>query len=651
MKSAGRNKKGRRTKSAEPKRRNMPVYSGKIIITPGGLGFVTVEGEESEIFIPPQYTGRAMDGDLVEVEILDETRPSSKGPAGKVKKIVERTRKAVVGELLAGRKIRPLNRRLPDVDVSGSLGEARKGEWVELELSQPGKGSSSPRGTLKGVLGKAGGVAADIDAVIREYGLVEPYTEDQNKRASNIVPDEFTRTDMTRLFSITIDPFDAKDFDDAISISPDAEDDGGIVELGVHIADVSAYVMPGSEFDLEARRRGFTAYIPGNTLPMLPASLTENASLMVGRDTPAHSVLFKVDSKSGKVISAKRSFSTVRIAARLTFDEVQSAIDGSPPQQWTPKLAKAVDKLVALTRIMRKYRAKTEHFLELATREIRVVCDDKTKEIKGIVQKTQTEADQLVEECMLAANVAVACELDRRRIPGLYRVHPEPSPEKLQDLTVFLEQTFGISPGDLSSRIACNHFLSNLPDDQNKPVILDAFLRAMMRAYYLERPQLHFGLGKGLYSHFTSPIRRYPDTVVHQQLRLADKGEKLIAQDKIANFAKNCSEQELNIDSAYYAANDRLKLHYVKDKMLDSSASVMEGNIRKVTSSGLNVDIHDLGISGFVHLEDIPGSYRKSSGKFIAQKGHATYKCGDFIYLQLDRIDMIRGMAIFRPVS
>ena len=341
-------------------------------------------------------------------------------------------------------------------------------------------------------------------------------------------------------------------------------------------------------------------------------------------------------------------FSLVQIAHRLTFDEVQEAIEGNPPESWDEKLKEEVNALSELTKIMREHRRKTENFLELATVEIRVICDDKEKELLGIKKKVQKEADMLVEECMLAANVAVAEELSRRKIPGLYRIHPEPTPEKILDFTVFMEETFGIVPGVLDSRKACNDFLNSLEDNHNKPVIIDAFLRSLMRALYSDEPGLHFGLGKGLYSHFTSPIRRYTDLIVHQQLRIADQGGELFGKDKLKSVAADCTEKESNIDNAYYAANDRLKLHYIRQNMLDESKSLMEGVIQKISSSGLLVSIAQLGIIGFVPTENLHGSFYKHNGVLQARDSHKSYKCGDYIYLQLEKIDMIKGMAVFK---
>jgi len=283
--------------------------------------------------------------------------------------------------------------------------------------------------------------------------------------------------------------------------------------------------------------------------------------------------------------------------------------------------------------------------------EIRVLRDEGSEEIRGLETKKQSDADKLVEECMLAANVEVAKELSEKKLPALYRVHPEPDPEKLLEFTIFMEETFGIVPGDLTSRKACNRFLDSLPDDHKKPIIINAFLRSMNRAIYLEKPALHFGLGKGRYSHFTSPIRRYPDLFVHQILRALDKNgpeaTRGIGVDT-AKLAETCSEKEMNVDQAYYAANDRLKLHYAKQRLFAGDLDVLEAVIRKVSAAGLVVDIAELNIQGFVPRENLPGQFRKSGAKLVATRGRETYKCGDFIYLLLDRVDFARGTAILR---
>lgn len=639
------------------KRAAETVIQGTITITAGGFGFVRFETPENEekredVFVPPKYLKGAMDGDEVEVQMLEERRDmfESRGPAGKVVEIIKRSRDFIVGELISGRKVRPLSKRIQDdIEISGSLCGAKRGDWVKVDLNFNPETKAARRGSITETIGKAGEITADIDAIIAEYSLCAPYTEEDNEAVTHLTPHEIKREDLRKLFCVAIDPHDAKDVDDAVSIAPGENESE--VELGVHIADVAAWITPGGSWDKKASKRGFTAYLPSRTLPMLPKSLTKKVSLYSGVDSMAHSILFKVHKHSGRVLSARRVHSLISVKANLTYERVQDFIDTGNAKGWEKGFAAKLGQLVDLTRIMRDYRRKHDKFLEMAIPEIRVVCDDAENKIIGLERKDQRESEQLIEECMLAANTEVAGELIRKSIPGLYRVHPEPDPAKLEEFNALMESAFGMYPGDLSSRTACCHFLEDLPDSPRKPVILNAFLRALPRASYLEKHELHFGLGKTQYSHFTSPIRRYTDLTVHQQLWNSDLGGRLKSVKTMQKIADDCSKKEINIDDAYHSANDRLKLRYLEEQLQTGGENLHEGMISRIVTGGLLVDILDLGIYGFVPIENLPGKFRRAGEILKAERGHATYKCGDYIYLKLAEIDFIRGSAIFRPVN
>ncbi|MFA7229685.1 MAG: RNB domain-containing ribonuclease, partial [Victivallaceae bacterium] len=583
-----------RTKTRKASRKHSTAVvaaRGIISITPGGFGFVkpyqTEESEEKiqDIFIPPHFLNSSMNGDEVDVALLEERaedKRDDRGPAGRVVEIIKRAHETIVGELIAGHKVRPLNKRISqDIEVSGSLNGAKRGEWVEIKLLHHQDDSSGiKRGAIVDKMGVAGEIANDLDAVCKEFSLMSPYTAEQNEDAAKVEPQDIRREDFRKLFCATIDPHDAKDFDDAISIMPGKDENE--VELGVHIADVAAWITCGSELDQEALKRGFTSYLPGRTLPMLPKVLTAKISLTPDGDSLAHSVIMTVHKQSGRILSSRRTHSFIQVKKRLTFGEVQSFIDtGDLCEGWDREFAGKIGELVELTRNMREYRRRNEKFLEMSIPEVRVVCDEKENRIIGIERKEQREADQLVEECMLAANTEVAKELIERAIPGMYRVHPTPDPEKIAEFSVMAEESFGIVPGDLTSRIACNEFLDSLPDDPRKPALLGAFLRSLPRAYYLENSELHFGLGKGRYSHFTSPIRRYPDLIVHQQLWSADCNRRLKSKKTMAQVAADCSQKEQNNDDAYYTASDRLKLRYLDQQLVDGKENLHEGIIAK----------------------------------------------------------------------
>lgn len=627
-------KRSRRLEKKEKCRnRVFKTVTGILSTAAGGFGFVNIE-DGTEVFIPPSAMNGALDGDTVEAEVTCER--DERGPVGRISRILHRGREFMVCELIDNHTARPLNRNISqELKVSGSLKGAKKGDWVNLRLLENGsKFTESLRGSVEEPLEKAGTVYGDLLAVAREFDMPGPYSPELEAAAARLAPSsQVDREDLTALFTVTIDPKDAKDFDDALSI----DDCDKEWRVGVHIADVAAYIRPGTRLDKEARSRAFSSYIPGMFRPMLPRPLTSRISLRQDVDSLAHSVIFQVRKRDGAIVSARRVFSTVRVNYRLNYDEVQEAIDGKAPSEWPAELAAAVGMLTKATRKMRARRKRREEFLSFDTPEIRVLCEESTHEILGIERREQRESDELVEECMLAANSAVAEEVSTGTFAGLYRIHPEPEPEKLEEFTLFVSAILKRMPGDLANRKVCNDFLDSLPDDHRKYVITTNFLRAMARASYSAEPALHYGLGKTRYSHFTSPIRRYSDLALHQQLHAAAENARLRSKKMFAAIALECSKREERNDEAYFAANDRLKLHYLKQQNALESLRLYEGVIIKVSSQGMICDIPEYGLRGFV------------PSRYLRHRTKRPPKAGDFIYLYLDSLDFSRGSAVFRP--
>lgn len=638
------------------------IVTGKITITPQGFGFVTLinaKHEDKDIFIPAKHVNSAFDRDTVKVRIIEGDKyTSEKGPVGIVCEVIERYRPGIVGELISSRSglaLRPLNRRIPDnIRVVGSIKGAAKGDWVKANLSYKNDISSKHSTTvceITEVIGKSGDMNFDMLAIIQEYSIMAPYTEEEVEKANRLEPREIERKDLTSHYAITIDPQDAKDFDDSISYVKCKNSKECVI--GIHIADVAAWIAPGSYFDKEARERGFTAYIPGNTLPMLPKGLTRKISLTEGKTSFAHSVILTVNKETGEIKNYKRFRSTIQIRKRLNFGQVEAYIkDKKTDADWDEKLIENLDNLVEVYRSMRNYREKNEKFLDLTTTEIRVMRDDSTGEILGIERKKQGEADQMVEEYMLAANSTVAREMTNKRIPGIYRIHPEPDEEKLEEFSNFVEDVFKIRTGDLSAgRENCKAFLAKIADKNYQEIVTSAFLRALNRALYSEKSGLHYGLGKGLYSHFTSPIRRYSDLTVHQQLWDVDTKKPFRQGEEMARISLDCTEKEKNTDEAYFAANDRLKLHYLQKLMNNQELETYEGVIRYIGATYIFADIPAIGVSACIPTKYMQGDYKKSKSKLSATKGSGSYKPGDFIFLQLEKIDFIKGDAVFRPIQ
>jgi len=242
-------------------------------------------------------------------------------------------------------------------------------------------------------------------------------------------------------------------------------------------------------------------------------------------------------------------------------------------------------------------------------------------------------------------------ELVNSGVAGIFRVHPEPEPEKTVEFSELMDEAFHLYPGNIADRKGCNKFIASLPDDPRRQVILSHLLRAMPRAGYSSRPQLHFALGKVRYCHFTSPIRRYSDLLVHQQLWNYDLHKRTRSWRVLDAAATQLSEQEERNDNAYYAANDRLKLRYLEEQLDSGAVNCYEGVIVKVLNAGLQVDIGELGLYGFVPMEQLRGGAFRHGRRAVAERGEGSYSPGDYIYLKLARVDFARGSAIFAPAG
>lgn len=632
-------------RQASRKNRKDELFAeGRFSAARAGFGFVDLEDGNS-VFVPEKFTNDAIDGDLVRVQILPPRREfegRDNGPAGRVVEIIERKRAEFVGEILPGFRIKALDPKLPDfIRVFGSKHGAETGDWVKLRLDSVEEGVCYCQ--ISKVIGKAGIIAADLDAVCEEFDIPRPYTAEENDAALELEEREIERIDRRNINSYAIDPADAKDQDDAVSIH-EAQDK---VILGVHISDVAAYIAPRSRFDAAAQKRAFSCYLPGRTLPMLPAKLTAKLSVGGGDEVLTHSVYLEIDRATGEVTGYHREHSVMRGAARLTYDEVQEFLEsGRHPESWSDQQAADIALLLEMTAKIRSFRALSEKFIDLPLPESRVVCNERENLITGIEKRVQRKSEQLVEECMLAANSAVGRELVEKGIAGLYRVHTSPAPEKITEFSDMMEMNFGIVPGDISVRENCIKFINSLPDDPRRPLILNLLLRSMARAEYSAKALEHFALGKTKYCHFTSPIRRYTDLAVHQQLWNYDNKFRLRSGAAFEELGRYCTEQEENCDSAFYAASDRMKLRYLEMLLEAGDDTVYEAVISRVSNSGLQVDVGDIGVYGFVPMEVInrhPENARRS------RRGE--YHIGDYIYLRLARIDFVRNSCVFVPAG
>ncbi len=518
------------------------LVTGKLSINPAGYGFLTPEKTTGpDLFIAAENIGTAMHGDRVVARISREA-PSNriKGrQEGRVIRILERAHDTIVGTLQRSRNfyyvvpddprfvhdvyVRPgQNRRSQVAGTTGDKVVVRLGAWESRHVN--------PEGEIIEVLGPASAPGVDMLSIIRKYHLPTEFPRDVLEQAARISEKVdgwqlVGREDLRDDFIVTIDPDDARDFDDAIRV--EKLPNGGW-QLGVHIADVAAYVEPGSALDREARRRGNSVYLPDRVIPMLPERLSNGVcSLNPGVDRLTHSVFIHFD-KRGLVRSARFARSVIRSAHRLTYKEAY-AILTSPPRDQLGEQLHIAWELAALLR-----RKRFEHgALDLDFPEVKVRVDKEGKPT-GLERVENDESHQLIEEFMLAANEAVGRELKKRAIPTVYRVHENPDPEKLAEYREFV-LSFDYKVGDLTHRAELQRLLAEIRGKPEEQALKIGLLKSLKRARYDPKPLGHYGLAKTNYLHFTSPIRRYADLVVHRALGRDPPTRRAVRRARPAN--------------------------------------------------------------------------------------------------------------------
>src|SRR5215471_5845274 len=500
------------------------LVTGKLSIHQAGYGFLTPETPgQPDIFIAAENTGTGMHGDRVVVRISpDSPYGRIRGRReGRVIRILERAHDTMVGTLQRSRNfyyVVPDDPRIVhDVYVRPAQDRRSQtaptvGDKVVLRLDAWESRHVNPEGEIIEVLGPATAPGIDMLSIIRKFHLPTEFPKEVLDQAGRI-PDKITlrhlegREDLRKEFIVTIDADDARDFDDAIEV----EKTKNGWQLGVHIADVGAYVAPGSALDREARRRGNSVYLPDRVIPMLPERLSNGVcSINPGVDRLTRSVFIHFD-KNGVAKSARFGRSVIRSAHRLTYKQAYTILSAPPCDQLGERLHRAWE-LASLLR-----RKRFEHgALDLDFPEVKVWVDKGGHPVK-LERVENDESHQLIEEFMLAANEAVARELKKRAIPTIYRVHENPDPEKLAEYREFV-LSFNYRAGDLTHRGELQRLLASIRGKPEEQALKVALLKSLKRARYDPQPLGHYGLAKTNYLHFTSPIRRYADLVVHRAL-------------------------------------------------------------------------------------------------------------------------------------
>ncbi len=637
------------------KKSTQEFVQGKITVKDSAFGFVDIDENTDSVFIPPGHTNGAFSGDTVKVLITD--KGNSRGPVGKVVGIVDPAFNFLHGQLNIDKNycfVRPIRNGSPDIQIPreqlDDFPEIEEGDWIKIEILE--RNSNCVSGRIIEKVGDAGNLNHELDAVIAEFGLEREYTAEEEKSAGKLRQRPINRVDLREENVMTCDPVDAKDFDDALSIHDNS--DPKVVVIGVHIADVAAYISPTGSWQKLVQKRCFTAYLPGRMLPMLPKVLVTNrCSLIEGEEKPAHTVLLHINRRTGKVEKFERFHSTINVKKRLNYEEVQDFADaGFKHDSWGPETKKDLQYIYKLSMKMREWRRKNEMFIPLEAPEVRVLCDHNTMELTGLKHEKARESNQMVEEYMLAANVAVAMELSQRELPGLYRVHPEPDPETVEEFTANAIAIYGMNPGNLNEREQAVKFLNEVKEIPEAEVISFDFLRMMQRALYSENASIHYGLGKQKYSHFTSPIRRLSDLIVHQQLWEAECGRRYMNNKKCGAEAAHITEMERTIDDAYRAASTRFKLYFIRQQM-DLGNNKTEAFVSRITMKGIKVFIQEFGLYSTIHIKKFDDDYYEVDEHcryIVGRTNGVTVKCGDKIPLLVEDVNFARRDLVLKPI-
>ena len=636
------------------------VVEGRVIAHRDGYGFLARDDGGEDVFLPAREMRGLMHGDRVACEVRVSRRgggrPGSRsGPRlrGLVLDVVERNHRVVVGRYFRARGISFVSpdHRNVSRDVTILDGEGTDGEMVVVELDEPPVGErwgDGPAGRIVERLGdpERPGMAAEI--AIRSHGIPHVWPDDALAEAKWLpgeVPDEAAggRTDLRDLPLVTIDGADAKDFDDAVHCDPRP----GGWKLTVAIADVSHYVAPGSALDREAFVRGTSVYFPGRVVPMLPERLSNGiCSLNPEVDRLCLACEMHVD-RRGRVTRAFFRNAVMRSRARLTYAEVEAAVfDGDA--QTRRRLGGIVPRLEALREVYAALRQarRRRGALDLEIGEPRVVLGP-GGEVAHVEPAPRRVSHQLIEECMLAANVAAARRLARGRVPFLYRVHPPPDEEALRELGAFLGRAgIDFDPGEEPRPDAFATAAEQASGRTDTEILHLALLRAMAKADYRPGNIGHFGLALERYTHFTSPIRRYPDLLVHRAL----KGEAGGTREEMAALGRSTSAAERRAEEASRDAVSRLVCQHLRSRV----GEVFAGRITGVVSFGVFVRLEGLQVDGLAHVRSLGGDWYRfdRDGRYL--EGEATGRrlaVGDAMTVRVTGADPDERRVHLEPVE
>ncbi len=659
-------------------RKSVPVYEGRVQMTREGFIFVTVDGQDDDIFVKASKTRNALDGDIVKVAVtkMGDARAASRAGdravrkrEGEVVEIVQRSGKQFVGiyhTVGAQAWVMMQSKNMPyDIEVDAEEGArlgAKRGMKVSAVVDRWGRGDSSPIGHIVDVLGMPGENNTEMHAILAEFNL--PYKfEKEVEDAADGISEEITaadlkgRKDFRGTFTFTIDPADAKDFDDALSFR---KLNNGNYEVGVHIADVSYYVKPGSAVDKEARERGTSVYLVDRTVPMLPEKLCNKlCSLRPNEDKLTYSAVFEITPKA-EIKSRWIGRTVINSDFRLDYDQAQAIIEDNSPDA-DPTLREAILTCNALAAKFKEKRFKAGA-VDFDRPEMKVEVDEKGRPI-NVYEKVSKEANWLIEEFMLLANRTVAEYVatdgqmngvaSKKAKTFVYRIHDVPNTEKLESLKRFAKG-FGYKMGDsIEGRGAAKSINALMKAAAGKPELAafeDIALRSMAKACYSTENIGHYGLAFDFYTHFTSPIRRYPDLMVHRLLTLYLAGKESANKGFYEIECQHASDREVVAADAERTSIKYKLVEYMQDKV----GMEFDGHVSGVTEWGMYVEIEPSKVEGMVSLREIRSDFYEFDEeryRLVGKRTHKIFRLGDPVRIRVKNANLEQRLLDYELVE
>jgi ribonuclease R len=648
---AGRIMQVRHSLYVLPRRLGFSV--GRLQMNERGFGFlVPLDPAEPDFYVAGEDTANAFHNDIVLARLKEQRggRQRDSRLRGEVVKVLQRKRRQLVGTLNKSPLsyyVVPDETKIPhDISVPPPADPAALGQKVVVEMKEWPDRRKPPEGIITEVLGAADAPGVDLVSIIRKHDLPTSFPENVEQEAADIsaqIPEDEIRRreDFRKIFTLTIDPDDAKDFDDALSyrILPN-----GDFEIFIHIADVSHYVSPGSALDVEARSRGNSVYLVDRVIPMLPEKLSNGiCSLQPNVDRLVKTAIVTLD-RRGETKSFRFAAGIIHSAKRFTYQEA-FALLRQPP---TTPLGQQLHELNDMAQTLRKRRF-ANGALDLDFPEVKVRVNELG--IPTHLEKSENDiSHQLIEEFMLLANEVVALELKRRNRPGLYRIHENPDPDRLQEFRA-QAKSMGFPCGDLTQRGEIQKLLNRVRGQAGESVVKIGLLKSLKRAMYSPKPLGHYGLSKLNYTHFTSPIRRYSDLVVHRVLFGHGRNDADSSYDGLSRLALHLSNTERSAAEAEQESVKLKKLEYFDRQAHATKRTSFHALIQEVRSSGLLVQLPEFVIQGMVPLSGLQGDLFVFNPQRLELQGQRTkviLRAGQNLEVEVSRVDLARQQVDFQ---